>query len=68
MLMERKAKGKTGGKERRGRRHIQLLDGLNGNRRKRKLKKEAIDHTRLRSRFGRGYGRVVRETTESKYY
>jgi hypothetical protein len=43
--MERKAKGKTEGNERRGRRHIQLLDGLNGNRRKWYLKKEAIDRT-----------------------
>jgi hypothetical protein len=27
-----------------------------------KLKEEALDHTRWRTRFGRGYGPVVRQT------
>jgi hypothetical protein len=45
------------------RRHKQLLDDLKGARRCRKLKEEALDHTLRRTRFGRDYGPVVRQTT-----
>jgi hypothetical protein len=32
------------------------------------LKEEALDHTQWRTRFGRGYGPVVRQTTEWNEY
>jgi hypothetical protein len=46
-----------------GRRCKQLLDDK-GTRGYCKLEKEALDVTVWRTRFGRGYGLVVRETTE----
>ena len=46
-----------------GRRRKQLL-GDKGKRRYWKLKEEALDRTLWRTRFGRGYGPVVRQTTE----
>jgi hypothetical protein len=49
---------------RRGRRHKQLLDDLKEKRRYWKLKEEALNRTLWRTRFGRGYGPVVRQTTE----
>jgi hypothetical protein len=45
-----------------GRRRKQLLDDLKKNRRYWKLKEEALDRTLWRTRFGRGYGPVVRQT------
>ena len=48
----------------RGRRHKQLLDDLKAKRGYWKLKESALDCTLWRIRFGRGYGPVVRETTE----
>jgi hypothetical protein len=53
--------GKMG---RRGRRRKQLLDDLKEKRRYWKMKEEALDRTLWRTRFGRGYGPVVRQTTE----
>ena len=51
-----------------GRRHVrrrkQLLDDLKEKRAHRKLKKEALDRSLWRTRFGRGYGPVVRQTTK----
>jgi hypothetical protein len=49
---------------RRGRRRKQLLNDLKDKRRYWKLKEEPIDHTLWRTRFGRDYGPVVRQTTE----
>jgi hypothetical protein len=49
---------------RRGRRSKQLLDDLKEERRYWKLKKEALYPTLWRTRFGRDYGPVVRQTTE----
>jgi hypothetical protein len=49
---------------RRGRRRQQLLDGLKENRGYWKLKEEALDRSLWRTRFGRGYGLVVRQATE----
>jgi hypothetical protein len=49
---------------RRGRRRKQLLDDLREKRRHWKLSEEALDGTLWRTRFGRGYGPVVRQTTE----
>jgi hypothetical protein len=45
---------------RRGRRRKQLLDDLREKRRYWKLKGEALGCTLWRTRFGRGYGPVVR--------
>jgi hypothetical protein len=49
---------------RRGRRRKQLLDELKRKRRYWKLKEEALDRTLWRTCFGKGYGPVVRQTTE----
>jgi hypothetical protein len=49
---------------RRGRRRKRLLDDLKGKRKYWKLKEEALDRTVWRTRFGRGYGPVVRQTAE----
>jgi hypothetical protein len=49
---------------RRGRRRKQLLDDLREKRRYWNLEKEALDRTLWRTRFGRGYRPVIRQTTE----
>jgi hypothetical protein len=49
---------------RQGRGCKQLLDDLKKKRRSWKLKEEALDRTLWRTRFGRDYGPVVRQTTE----
>ena len=49
---------------RRGRRHKKLLDDLKDRRGYSHLKEEALDHTIWRNRFGRGFGPVIRQTTE----
>jgi hypothetical protein len=49
---------------RRGKRRKQLLDDLKEKKRYWKLKEEAQDRTLWRTRLGRGYGPVVRQTTE----
>jgi len=49
---------------RRGRRRKQLLDYIKKNRRQCKLKDEELDRTVWRSHAGRGYGPIVRQTTE----
>jgi hypothetical protein len=45
--------------ERRGRRRRKLLDDLKERRGYSHLKEEALDHTRWRVRFGRGFGPVM---------
>jgi hypothetical protein len=52
---------------RRGRRRKQLLDDDKEKKRYWKLKEEALARTLWRTRFGRRYGPVVRQTTEWKY-
>jgi hypothetical protein len=49
---------------RRGRRRRKLLDELKERRGYSYLKEEALDRTMWRARFGRGFGPVVRQTTE----
>jgi hypothetical protein len=49
---------------RRGKRHTKLLDDLTERRGYSHLKEEALDRTMWRARFGRGFGTVVRQTTE----
>jgi len=48
---------------RRGRRRKQLLDGLKEKRGYYKLKEETLARALWRTRFGRGYGPVIRQTT-----
>jgi hypothetical protein len=63
-VIEGKVEGRIEMSERRGRRRKQLLDDLKEKRRYLKLKEEALDRTLWRTRFGSGYGPVVRQTTE----
>jgi hypothetical protein len=49
---------------RRGRRRRKLLDDLKEGRGYSRLKEEALEHTMWRALFGRGFGPVVRHTTE----
>jgi hypothetical protein len=62
--VERKVEGRIEVMGRRGKRSKQLLDDLKEKRRHWKLKEEALDRTLWRTRFGRDYGPVVRQTTE----
>ena len=48
----------------RGRRRKKLLDDLKNRRGYSHLKKEALDVTVWRNRFGGGFGPVVRQSTE----
>jgi hypothetical protein len=63
-VIEGKLEGKIEMMGRRGRRRKQLLDDLKEKRRYWNLKEEALDCILWRTRFGRGYGPVVRQTTE----
>jgi hypothetical protein len=63
-VIEGKLEGRIEMTGRRGRKRKQLLDDLKENIRYWKLKEEALDRTLWRTRFGRSYGPVVRQTTE----
>jgi hypothetical protein len=67
-LLQRVTEGKIqGGIEvtrRQGRRRRKLLDDLKERRGYSHLKEEALDRTMWRARFGRGFRRVVRQTTK----
>jgi hypothetical protein len=63
-VIEGKLEGRIEMTGRRGRRRKQIPDGLKENRRYWKLKEESLDCTLWRTRFGRSYGPVVRQTTE----
>jgi hypothetical protein len=62
--IEEKIEGGIEMRERRGRRRRKLLDDLKEKRGYSHLKEEALDRTMWRARFGRGFGPVVRQTTE----
>ena len=47
---------------RQGKRCKQLLNDLKEKRKYLKLKEEALDHTMWRTRSGRGYGPVIKQT------
>jgi hypothetical protein len=67
-LLKHVIDGKLGGRieitGRRGRRRKQLLDDLKEKTGYCKLKEEALDRFLWRTRFGRGYGAVARQTTQ----
>jgi hypothetical protein len=63
-MIEGKLEGTIEMTGRRGRRRKQLLDDLKEKRRYWKLKAEALHRTLWSTRFGRGYGPVIRHTTE----
>ena len=63
-VIEGKIKGEMDVTRRRGRRRKKLLDDLKDRRGYSRLKEEALDRTMWRNRFGRGFGPVVRQTTE----
>jgi hypothetical protein len=63
-VIEGKIEGRIEMTGRRGRRRKQLLDDLKEKTGYLKLKEEALDRTVWRTRFGRGYGPVIRPTTE----
>ena len=63
-VMEGKIKGGIEVIEKRGRRRKKLLDDLKDRRGYSHLKEEALDRTKWRPRFGRGFGPVVRQTTK----
>jgi hypothetical protein len=63
-VIEGKITGRIEVMGRRGRRHKKLLDDINEKRGYWKLKEEALDSALWRTRFGRGYGPLVRQTTE----
>jgi hypothetical protein len=63
-VIEGKVEGRLELTGRRGRRRKQLLYDLKEKRIYWKLKEEALDRTQWRTRFGRGYRPVVRQTTE----
>jgi hypothetical protein len=63
-VIEGKLEGRIEMMGRRGRRCKQLLDDLKEKRIYWKLQEEALDCTVWRTLFGRGYGPVVRQTTE----
>ena len=63
-VVEGKIKGRIKVTGSRRRRRRKLLDDLKERRGYSRLKKEALDRPVLRSRFGRGFGLVVRQTTK----
>jgi hypothetical protein len=63
-MIEGKLEGRIEMTGRRERRRKRLLDYLKEKRRYLTLKQEALDRTVLRTHFGRGYGPVVRQTTD----
>jgi hypothetical protein len=63
-VIEGKLEGRIEMIGRRGIRHKELLDDLKEKRRCWKLKEEALDCSLCRASFGRGYGPVVRQTSE----
>jgi hypothetical protein len=63
-VIEGKINGEIEMTGRRGRRRRNLLDDLKETRGYAHLKEEALDRTMWRDRFGRGFGPVVRQTTE----
>ena len=62
-VIEEKIKGEIKVTRRQGRRRKKLLDDLKDRRGYSHLKEEALDRNMWRERFGRGFERVIRQTT-----
>jgi hypothetical protein len=63
-VIQGKIEGRMEVKGRRGRKRKQLLDNLKDNSGYWKLKEEALDRSVWRAGFERGYGTILRQTTE----
>jgi sugar-specific transcriptional regulator TrmB len=63
-LLKQVIKGKINGETEVTRRHRKLLDDLTDKRGYSHLKEEALDRTLWKAHFGRGFGPVIRQTTE----
>jgi hypothetical protein len=63
-VIEGKIKEEIEVTRRRGRRRKKLLEDLKDRRGHSRLKEEALDRTKWRNRFGRGFGPVVRQNIE----
>jgi hypothetical protein len=63
-VTEGKLEGRIEMTGRRGRRRKQLLDDLSGKEKILAIERGSTNRTLWRTRFGRGYRRVVRQTTE----
>jgi hypothetical protein len=63
-VIEGKLQGRIEVTGRQGRRRRKLLDDFKERRGYSHLKKEALDRTMWRARFGRGFGPVVRQTAK----
>jgi len=63
-VIEGKVKGGIEVTGRRGRRHRKLLDDLKERKGYSNLEEEALDRTVWRTRFGRAFGPVIRQTTK----
>jgi hypothetical protein len=64
LVIQGKIKGGIEVTGRQGRRHKKLLDDIKERRGYFHLKKETLDRTMWRARFGRGFGPVVRQTAK----
>jgi hypothetical protein len=62
-MNEGKIEGRKEVTVRQGRRHKELLNDLKETRGYWRLKKEALNHTVWGTRFEKGYGPVIRQTT-----
>jgi hypothetical protein len=68
-LLKHATEGRIEGMGRRGRRRRkQLLDNIEEKRRYGNLKREKLDSTVRKIRFGWGYGPVAKQTTNFTYY
>jgi hypothetical protein len=63
-VIEGKIKGGIEMRGRRGSKHRKLLDDLKERRGYSHIKEEALDHNMWRAHFIRGFGSVVRQTTQ----
>jgi len=63
-LLKERYKGGIEVTGRQGRRRMKLLDDLKERRGYLQLKEEAVDRTKWRAGFGRGFGPVVRQTAK----
>ena len=63
-ILKRVIEGDIESTGKRGRRRKRLVDDLKEKKRYRNLKEEALDRAWWRTRFGRGYGPIAKQTAE----